>query len=202
MRREDADDLRSKWPAVDNYFADDGRIAAKSALKILVTENGDSGKFRRRRRGRLRGASRRSGLGNAVGIREIAAVLEPGAYERKEVRGDGSDADLLWRAVLARENDAAGENARHVVEDVFGAVAHVDVIGIGKWKIANVAIAHIAASDDETIGVLIRERAQEDGIHDAEDGSAGAYTEGDGERGGNRKDRTLTKSAAREDQVS
>src|SRR4029077_19035277 len=75
-------------------------------------------------------------------------------------------------------------------------------IGIREEEVLHVSLAHVGQSEYQAVGILVRERTQEDGVGDAEDRGAGADSEGDGQDGGGREDGTLAESPERVQNVA
>jgi hypothetical protein len=138
----------------------------------------------------------------AVFVGEIASEDNPGADKLEVVRGDDAHVDLLGHAVLAGQCEGEREDAGEALKFVLGRFAQVNEICVGKGEVLDTATAHVSGENDELVGIFVRERAQEDSVGDAEDGSAGADAEGDGQGGSEREDGTLAKSSACECQIA
>jgi hypothetical protein len=174
---EDSDDLQALRAVGHHGISQNGGIEAEAAL----------------RRRRLR---------QAVGIAEIAAGHDFGAHQAKEIGGNHCGVDLLGRSVFFEEDIAGSEDAGHVLEGVFGAVAHVNEVFVGEGEVADVAIAHVAGGDDQAVGILVGKGPQQHGIHDTEDSGARSDAQGNCQCGSEREDRTFPQCSACKCQIS
>src|SRR6202000_3013325 len=126
-----------------------------------------------------------------VGFVEVAAVRGD-AKRFEEIRGDDANhylfgivAGEIGRAWIVAEGDEA-------VERLVGR-AIVDEIG---WRnVGKIAEREFAIEPDEAIGVCERERAEDDGVDDAEDGGVGADAESERENGDEREAWIFAQSA-------
>ena len=109
---------------------------------------------------------------------------------------------LLGASVFLGDDQSASEDAGHIREIGLGTVAQVDVVGIGKGEIVDVALAKVHAGDNEFAGIVIRKRLEQDRVGDAKDGGAGADTERDCQDGGQRVAGALGKNARSDEDIS
>ena len=112
---------------------------------------------------------------------EVASELDLRAHQVKEVRGDHSEANLFRRSVVAKNRPASGQHAAEIFEGVLGRLAQIEILRVRKREILDVALAHIAADDHQLVRILIGKRLQQHGVGDAENRSAGADAEPDGD---------------------
>ena len=186
-------------PPAGRHLTQDVGLAAETALPIIVRDDEYGGDGRR---GTSGGARSGGGLRHAIRIDEAAAQDRGGAHHPEEVRADGGAAHQFRRAVLAGYYVAEGLYGGDVLEDVLGTVAQIEKIGIGKWEILDVALAHVGEREHEAVGILVREGAQENCVGHAENGGGRADAEGDRQDGSGSEDRALAQSAQRVNEVA
>ena len=198
-RGKDADDLRAARRAGRQHLAEYVGLAAEAALPVVVGDQEHGGNGRRGA-----GSGTRSGrrLRYAIGIDETAAEHGGSAHHGEEVGADGGAADQFRRTVLAGYYVAEGLYGGDVLKDGGGTVAQIEEIAVGEREILDVALAHIGEREDQAVRILVRQAAQENGVSYAENRSAGADAERDGENGGGGKDRALAQSAERVGKVT
>ena len=159
--RENADDRVAATVERDGA-ADDGGIAAEMRLPELVAEQNDG-----------------SGSGLFFRWKKIAAENRVDANECEKIRRDSVAADIFGLG-------DTGKIEADVVDDGHGGegtalLAPIEKIGIGNGNVADLFVGF--AHEDELRGVFERQRAEEDGVDDAEDGGIGADAESESEDG-------------------
>ena len=140
-------------------MADDFGVRAKAALPEPVTEND------------------RQRLALLIFFRQEGAAKQgSSAKERKERRRHPRAFDVLWRSATG-EVIAAAERRRDLLEDmIFG--LDVEVLARRKPILHDVQSGRAIPQDDQTVGVFVRQRAQQQGVGDAEDGAVRADADG------------------------
>src|SRR5713226_1387979 len=200
--RQHAYNLGAKRSGGNHHLPKGTGIEAIAPLEVFVTEDGHDGKRGRRWDSRLRYTRRWGWLWYSVCIREITAEQDLGPHYTKEVRGDHCGADLLWSSIFFEQDVAESEDPREVLESVFRPIAQIDEVLVGEGEVAHVTVAHVAGGDDQAAGVLIGKRPQQHGIGDTEDRGARANAQGNGQNGGECKDRAFPQCSACECQIS
>ena len=138
--------------------ADDRRVAAEAALPVLVAQHQDG------RCARL-----------LVRVLERTPERRPHAEHVEEVRGDDARGDALGLR-------AAEQDEPHVVEfheslEALRARAVVENLLIREAGVLDVGQRPLLPQHDEAVAVLIRQRAEQDAVDDAEDRRVGADPE-------------------------
>ena len=113
-----------------------------------------------------------------VGIGEIAAEDGRDSQCAQEARGDELRFQLL-RLAVAGDGELASGGGGDAIED-GGLVAPPGVLEVRDAP-AKDGIGRGVGGGDEAGGIAIGERAEEDGVDDAEDGRVGADSQGGGQ---------------------
>src|SRR6185437_6550949 len=79
------------------------------------------------------------------------------------------------------------EGTKNFFEEILRALAQVNVISVGKRKIANVALPQFHAGHNQAARIFVRKRPEQNGIGYAEDAGACAHTKGNGQGSRQRK---------------
>ena len=108
-----------------------------------------------------------------------------------EKSGGGADAVNANRIARAGEIETSGFEYADILETFCVALEILKCAGApGNFVVAEVdAGRRLAPGEDDAFGVRIRERLEENGVDDAEDGGAGADAEREGEYGDDREAR-------------
>ena len=109
-----------------------------------------------------------------VGLDEVAADLRRDAESVEEICGDDADENLLreiageirWAWVVVQGDEA-----------VEGLIPGAIVEEVGWRDVGEIAEGEFAVEPNEAVCIRERERAEDDGIDDAEDGGVGADAE-------------------------
>jgi hypothetical protein len=145
---------------------------------------------------------RRLRLRRRIVVDEIASELDARAKDAEKVRRGAADADLLGLGAGIRDRRATrGNEAGHVLEELGGLLAQVAIIRRRERPVVDVAITQLAPYRHQPLRVGIRQRAQQHGVDDAEDGRAGADPQCDGDGGDGREAEVLAQASDRVGQV-
>ena len=80
-----------------------------------------------------------------------------------------------------KHGSTRGQDAGEILERVLIRFAQIEILGVGKRKVLDVALSHVAASDDQPFGIFIGKRPQQHRVGNAENRRAGPDPERDGE---------------------
>ena len=194
-RSQDADDARAAVAKLD-VLADDRLIAAKAPQPERVAENrgqrwsGCSCLIRQQR-------NRRRIVGH-----EITAHQDARAQHTKQVGCGPTDLDLFGVAARRGQRHAAGRNhPGELVEHLGRLLLEVAQIRWREGPVVDVARAKLTPHQDESLRVGIRQRTQQHGVDDAEDGRARPDPQGDRDRRDGRKPDVLSETPSGVSQI-
>ena len=170
IRGQHADDLCAAAAEID-VFVDHLRIATVAAHPQRMADDRDCRQSRRRRLTRRElSLVRRLRLRRRVVVDEIASEEHARAEHAEEVRCRAADADLLrFCAGVGNRCATRGDEAGDVVEELPRLLAQVAIVRRRERPVVNVAVTQLAPDRDQPLRVRVRQRAQQDGIDDAED---------------------------------
>ncbi len=161
IRRHDGDDLIGI--VVDaEALADDVGIGTELAAPETITED--------------HGVEE---SGNDIGLGVEVANLRLRSEESEVIRTGGESFDAFG-TIAAAEVGVDGPDYRNILEDA-GAILEVDEFGFGHADVGNVGAAEIVEDADELLLMGEGERAEQDGVNNAEDGDVGADAERESE---------------------
>ena len=182
-------------------LADDGSIAAKALLEILVAQNCHRGQ----RGGVAAGALPAPAVVGGCGVpseswKSRPAMIAPPIIWKKLVdtaamrtcSGVPSTPGRVARNVLTRSE---------ILEIVFCAIAQVEKVDIRKRKVFDVSFLQVAAGEDQSVWIFVRKLSQQHAVSDTKDGRAGADSQGDGDDRCDCKYGTLAQRAKRVGEV-
>ncbi len=115
----------------------------------------------------------------AFGLGERAAELGHGPENREERRRRVEPGDAQRRSLAPECVVAEGEQGQRL-EDL-GLLAPVEVVGDAVGALVDADVGIDVVEDDEALAVGERQRAEQDGVDDAENGRVGADTERQGD---------------------
>ena len=158
IRRHDAE--HCVWVVIEaNFFTEDVRVGAKLAPPESVAEYHSINE---------------TGDGVLIGVNATDARLD--SQQREVIRAGGESFDAL-RAISAGQIGADGPDHGNLVEDA-GTLLEIPKLGNGHADVRNVGAAEIVEDADELFLMREGQRAEQNGVDDAEGGDVGADTEG------------------------
>ena len=123
-----------------------------------------------------RGPGGRRRFGHAVRVLEVAADRHLRADHRQKVRRDCRGPNLLGLPCVTRDRLPERGDRGHLLEDLL-LLDQLGIIARRDREIDDVPRAQVLPDEHEPIGVRVRQRPQQHGVHHAENGGAGANAE-------------------------
>jgi hypothetical protein len=109
---------------------------------------------------------------------------------------------LFGTAIFGWHHAAKGEHSGHVLEHLLGAIAQVDVVGVGELQVFDMALPQFHPGKHQPVRIFIRQRLQEHRVSHAENCGTRAQAERDGHDCDQRKLWTSTKYPNRDPQIA